>query len=83
MIPRHSPQQPAVSCWLCQRRMPVRAPFGQTAIKPPRPVDRVLRLHVTPLLAQDAAIEAMQEDMMFSEYASGFTGLQKDAAHKS
>lgn len=63
--------------------MPVRAPLGQTAIKPPCPVDRVLRLHVTPLLAQDAAIKAMQEDMIFSEYASGFTGLQKDAAHKS
>ncbi|MGR3686145.1 MAG: hypothetical protein ACU0D5_07890 [Paracoccaceae bacterium] len=46
-------------------------------------MDRVLRLHVPPLLAQDAAIEAMQEDMMFSAYASGFTGLQKDAAHKS
>lgn len=30
-----------------------------------------LGLHSTPILAQDAAIEAMQEYMMFSEYESG------------
>ena len=30
-----------------------------------------LGLHSTPILAQDAAIEAMQEYLMFSEYESG------------
>lgn len=31
----------------------------------------VLGIHMAPALAQDAAIEAMQEYMMFSEYESG------------